>query len=107
MDERLRFVARPLDGERMTTLREEFGISRSIERMRCGAPAQEVVAAVYSATTGPKCRFANARPEPDFKYFSKRTAACWLGNSIMTTSDHGRNRTVCPHLPSLCHPRRS
>ena len=28
MDERLRFVARLLDGERMTTLCEEFGISR-------------------------------------------------------------------------------
>jgi len=27
MDERLRFVARLLDGERMTTLCEEFGIS--------------------------------------------------------------------------------
>ena len=28
MDERLRFVARLLDGERMTTVCEEFGISR-------------------------------------------------------------------------------
>ena len=28
MDERLRFVARLLDGERMTTLCDEFGISR-------------------------------------------------------------------------------
>ena len=32
MDERLRFVARLLDGERTTTL-YGFGISRSIERM--------------------------------------------------------------------------
>ena len=24
---------------------------------------------------GPKCRFVNARPEPDFRYFSKRTAS--------------------------------
>jgi hypothetical protein len=27
----------------------------------------------------PKCRFANARPEPDFRYFSNRTASRSLG----------------------------
>jgi hypothetical protein len=30
--------------------------------------------------TGPKCRFVNARPEPDFRYFSKRRARCSSGN---------------------------
>ena len=48
------------------------------------------------ATTEPtaKCRLENARPEPDFKYFSKRTAARSDGNSIDTTTDHGRYRIV-------------
>jgi hypothetical protein len=37
-----------------------------------------------------KCRFANARPDPDLRYLSKRTASCSVGNSIDTTKDHGR-----------------
>jgi hypothetical protein len=32
-------------------------------------------------------RFAKARPEPDFRYFSKRTAVRSLENSNDTTSD--------------------
>src|SRR5687768_4049836 len=44
------------------------------------------------ATAGqaPKCRVVNARPEPDFRYFSNRTAASSVENSIETTSDQGR-----------------
>src|SRR5438128_3054262 len=38
----------------------------------------------------PKCRFANARPEPDFRYFSKATASRSLENSMTTMRDHGR-----------------
>jgi hypothetical protein len=69
MDERLRIVARLLDGR------------GNGERIR------------HQAVT-PKCRFANTRPEPDFKYFSNCTAALSVGNSIETTSDHGRWLTV-------------
>lgn len=43
-----------------------------------------------SCYSTPKCRFAKARPEPDFKYRSKRTASCSVGNRIETTSDQGR-----------------
>ena len=43
-----------------------------------------------AAQTGPKCRFENARPEPDLRYRSNRRAAAGSANSIETTSDHGR-----------------
>ena len=46
---------------------------------------------------------ANARPDPDFKYFSKRTASLSVANSNDTTIDHGRCDTVWPHGPWLCH----
>jgi hypothetical protein len=51
----------------------------------------------------PKCRFVNARPDPDFRYFSNRTASRSLENSMETTSDQGRCWTVWPQGPSLCH----
>jgi hypothetical protein len=35
-----------------------------------------------SSAAPPKCRCAKARPDPDFKYFSNRTASRSLGNSI-------------------------
>ena len=54
---------------------------------------------VDSVRAAPKCRFANPRPEPDFRYFSKRRAAFSVGNSIETTSDHGRYETVWPEGP--------
>jgi hypothetical protein len=41
--------------------------------------------------TAPKYRLANARPEPDFRYLSKRAAA---GNSIETSTRQGRRRRV-------------
>jgi hypothetical protein len=55
-----------------------------------------------SGGDAPKWRIANARPEPDLRYFSKRTAACSVGNSIETTSAQGRCRVVWPHGPWLC-----
>ena len=37
-----------------------------------------------------KCRLANARPEPDFRYGSNRAAWDSSGNSSDTITDHGR-----------------
>ena len=54
-----------------------------------------------------KCRFVNARPEPDFKYFSNRLASLSVGNSIVTMTDHGRCRQVNPVGPALCQSKRS
>src|SRR5918993_3345223 len=48
-----------------------------------------------------KCRFANARPEPDFRYLSKATALDPLLNSSATTSSHGLNAQVCCDPPEL------
>lgn len=48
-----------------------------------------------------KCRFANARPEPDFRYFSKTAALDSDANSIEATSRHGLNVAVCWDPPLL------
>jgi len=53
-----------------------------------------------------KCRFANARPDPDFRYCSKLTASRSLANFIVTMSDHGRFESVWPDGPWLCHSSR-
>jgi hypothetical protein len=37
-----------------------------------------------------KCFFANARPEPVFRYFSNATALVSFVNSTATTKSHGR-----------------
>src|SRR5262245_47864962 len=50
-----------------------------------------------------KCRFANARPEPDFKYRSNSNALCSVLNSIDTTTLQGRSRAVSVFWPALCH----
>ena len=42
----------------------------------------------------PKCRVANARPDPVFKYCSNRRAADSVGNSRTTTGSHGLFATV-------------
>ena len=55
---------------------------------------------------GPKCRFAKARPDPDFRYRSKRKACSSVGNSMTTTKDQGRYSAVCPQGPWLCHSSR-
>jgi hypothetical protein len=45
---------------------------------------------VRNVAIGPRWREAKARPDPDFRYFSKRRASRSLENSIVTTKDHGR-----------------
>jgi len=42
------------------------------------------------ATAPAKWRFVNARPDPDFRYCSKRSTFDSVGDSIDTTIDHGR-----------------
>jgi hypothetical protein len=49
-----------------------------------------------------KCFFANARPEPLLRYFSKATALAPVLNCIETTSCHGRSMRVCCEPPELC-----
>jgi hypothetical protein len=41
-----------------------------------------------------KCRLANARPEPVFKYRSNLIAACSVMNSIVTATSHGLKGAV-------------
>ncbi len=53
-----------------------------------------------------KCRFANARPEPVFRYRSNRPAVLASANSSTTTTDHGRCWTVTPDGPELCQASR-
>lgn len=48
-----------------------------------------------------KCRFANARPEPDFRYFSKTAALDSDANSMEATSPHGLRAAVCWDPPLL------
>jgi hypothetical protein len=43
---------------------------------------------------GAKWRFAKARPDPDFRYFSNRTAAFSVAKCADTIKDHGRFETV-------------
>ena len=59
------------------------------ERLRFVARYEDCGGGPFSAALE-KCRFAKARPEADFRYFSKRTAAFSVGNSRETTTDHGR-----------------
>jgi hypothetical protein len=47
-------------------------------------------ALVWLFYLGPKCRFANAQPDPVFRYFSNRTADGSSRNSITTIGDQGR-----------------
>jgi hypothetical protein len=46
-------------------------------------------------------RSANARPEPDFKYFSNRTAAFSFWNAKYATNNQGANLEVCRDRPAL------
>lgn len=48
-----------------------------------------------------KCRFASARPEPVFKYFSNVTALDSLANSDIPIRRHGRCAAVCREPPEL------
>ena len=49
-----------------------------------------------------KCRSANARPEPDFRYASNALAVLVDANSIDATSVHGRPVAVWLDSPRLC-----
>ena len=53
-------------------------------------------------TTCRKCRRANSRPEPVFKYRSNSIAGASSSNSITTSVLQGRWRAVCGDNPSLC-----
>ena len=48
-----------------------------------------------------KCRLANARPEPDFRYLSKRRAGGSSLNSTTTCACHARRRAVWGQRPML------
>ena len=50
----------------------------------------------------PRCRFENARPEPDFRYRSNAIAFCLSVNPIMDSIRQGLNLPVCGHAPWLC-----
>jgi site-specific DNA recombinase len=52
-------------------------------------------------TSQPKCRFANARPDPDFRYRSNSIARLSSGSSMVTWRCHGRWRAVCGQRPAL------
>ena len=54
-----------------------------------------------------KCRIANARPEPDFKYRSNATARASSSKRITTTKRHGLCLAVCGTSPTLCLTKRS
>ena len=54
-----------------------------------------------------KCRLANARPEPDFRWRSNRTAVPSSRNSMTTWRSHGPREAVCVHSPRLWACRRA
>src|SRR5882724_4901263 len=60
----------------------------------------------YGTGVAPKWRLANARPEPDFRYFSNRSALVSSANMIATLRRHGRCLAECGQGPALCHARR-
>lgn len=57
---------------------------------------------VVSELTVRKCRRANARPDPDFRYSSNAFAASGTANSMATSSRHGRPVAVWRESPRLC-----
>lgn len=63
--------------------------------------------ALVSELVARKCRCANARPDPDFRYASKALAASADANWIATTSRHGRPVEVWRESPRLCASRRA
>ena len=125
--QRLRFIARLLDGERMAALCAEFGISRktgykiydrrlvsacaaagrgcvarpSVQWTSC-SPLRRGDAAQLASTTFTRNAFANARPDPDLRYRSNRRAASEFGNWKLTTNRQGRYGAVYSDPPELC-----
>jgi PDZ domain/Peptidase family S41 len=72
---------------RATALEVSLFAQRLTLAQNSGAPPDR---RLRNSHAGPKCLVANARPDPDFKYFSKRTASFSVGNSNETTTDQGR-----------------
>lgn len=54
-----------------------------------------------------KCRFENAQPDPDFRYFSNAIARGSSANSMVTTTRQGAPDAVCGERRSLCARSRS
>jgi hypothetical protein len=93
---------------------DENDAAGGVPRSRVGLPGINKVAAqagsrVSGCLTAPKWRFAKARPEPVFRYFSQRAAADSFGNSSDTTMDQGpvlscvTARPVVVPLESVVH----
>jgi hypothetical protein len=59
----------------------------------CGGPASRLSSTLSNASHK-KWRFANAWPEPDFKYLSNRAATASVLNSTHTSTTHGFQRAV-------------
>ena len=53
-----------------------------------------------------KCLFANARPDPPFKYLSNRSARGLWGNATYVTRSQGLNLLVWIDFPALCSLKR-
>jgi ubiquinone biosynthesis protein COQ9 len=64
-------------------------VGEELGKSLCSTDRDEQVSN-YLSSSGAKWRFANARPEPDFRYFSNRTASPSVGNSSETTMAQGR-----------------
>jgi len=60
-----------------------------------------MVQAVADALLDNSRFLANARPECDFKYFSKAKAGILSGNAQYQSSVQGRNFAVCGDFPAL------
>jgi len=59
----------------------------------CGGPASRLSSTLSNASHK-KWRFANAWPEPDFRYLSNRAATASVLNSTHTSTTHGFQRAV-------------
>jgi hypothetical protein len=81
------FITDPAAGGMMRCGRER---RRRRARRSPASVARVQSLSVLDDGTGPKCRFANARPDPDLRYLSKRAARDPSGDSSDTTTDHGR-----------------
>jgi hypothetical protein len=71
--------------------------------LRCEGPVQRcALSVVHQAGTLPQSRlFANARPDPDFKYLSNSMALSWFEKAAYATNFQGLNFDVCGDRPSL------
>ncbi|HWI18394.1 MAG TPA: hypothetical protein VNT81_11640 [Vicinamibacterales bacterium] len=77
--------------------------TRSCSKQRVQSTGELTQQRTWRYSDNPKCLAANARPDPDFKYVSKRSANFADAKSSDTTTDHGRCRFVQPVGPWLCH----